>query len=96
VTVAINFPDEEAGVRKHLERSTPPRATSSSADDQYALMKAVDPEWNGAVPYSMIIAPAARCCTRRRSARHPEGAPGHPRELPRRRLRRQNAYWNGE
>jgi thiol-disulfide isomerase/thioredoxin len=58
VTVAINFPDEEAGVRKHLlEHHASTRNLLFGATDQYALMKAVDPEWNGAVPYSMIIAP---------------------------------------
>jgi peroxiredoxin len=58
VTVAINFPDEEAGVRKHLaEHHASTRNLLFGTTDQYALMKAVDPEWNGAVPYSMIIAP---------------------------------------
>ena len=61
VTVAINFPDEEAGVRKHLERQhASTRNLIFGGTDQYELMKAVDPEWNGAVPYSMIIAPGGR------------------------------------
>jgi thiol-disulfide isomerase/thioredoxin len=61
VTVAINFPDEEAGVRKHLlEHHASTRNLLFGTTDQYALMKAVDPEWNGAVPYSMIIAPGGK------------------------------------
>jgi thiol-disulfide isomerase/thioredoxin len=61
VTVAINFPDEEAGVRKHLlEHHASTRNLLFGTTDPYALMKAVDPEWNGAVPYSMIIAPGGK------------------------------------
>jgi thiol-disulfide isomerase/thioredoxin len=61
VTVAINFPDEEAGVRKHLERQHASSRNLIFGDtDPYALMKAVDPEWNGAVPYSLIVAPGGK------------------------------------
>jgi thiol-disulfide isomerase/thioredoxin len=61
VTVAINFPDEEAGVRKFLDEQ---QATTKNllfgTTDPYELMKVVDPDWNGAVPYSMIVAPGGR------------------------------------
>ena len=61
VTVAINFPDEEAGVRKFLEAQ---HATTKNllfgTTDPYALMKVVDPDWNGSVPYSMVIAPGGK------------------------------------
>jgi thiol-disulfide isomerase/thioredoxin len=61
VTVAINFPDEESGVRKHLDAlHASTRNLIFGGTDQYALMKAVDPEWNGAVPYSLIIAPGGK------------------------------------
>lgn len=26
-------------------------------DDKYALIEAIDPEWNGALPYTMLIEP---------------------------------------
>ncbi len=58
VTVAINFPDEEPGVRKFLDEQ---HATTKNllfgTTDPYELMKIVDPDWNGGVPYSMVIAP---------------------------------------
>jgi peroxiredoxin len=61
VTVAINFPDEEAGVRKFLEAQ---HATTKNllfgTTDPYALMKVVDPDWNGSVPYSMVVAPGGK------------------------------------
>ena len=28
--------------------------------DPYELIKAFDPEWNGGVPYSMVIAPGGK------------------------------------
>jgi len=98
VTVAINFPDEEAGVRKHLERQhATTRNLIFAGTDQYALMKAVDPEWNGAVPYSMIIAPGGKVLYQ---------ATGPLDILKARRTILasfpdddyvgQNAYWNGE
>ena len=61
VTVAINFPDEEAGVRKFLDEQ---HATTKNllfgTTDPYELMKVVDPDWNGSVPYSMIVAPGGK------------------------------------
>jgi peroxiredoxin len=61
VTVAINFPDEEAGVRKFLEaQHATTRNLLFGATDPYALMKVVDPDWNGSVPYSMVIAPGGK------------------------------------
>ena len=34
-------------------------ATTGSSDP-YALMKVVDPDWNGSVPYSMVVAPGGK------------------------------------
>lgn len=98
VTVAINFPDEEAGVRKHLERyQASTRNLIFGETDQYALMKAVDPDWNGAVPYSMIIAPGGAVLYRGvgpldiLKARRTILA-----SFPDDDYVGQNAYWNGE
>jgi peroxiredoxin len=58
VTVSINYPDEQAGVLAALQKQ---HATSHnlllSSTDIYALMAAFDPEWNAAVPYTMLIRP---------------------------------------
>jgi thiol-disulfide isomerase/thioredoxin len=61
VTVSINYPDEEKAVRKFLESSmAASRNYISGTMDPYELMRAFDPEWNGGVPYSMIIAPGGK------------------------------------
>jgi len=58
VTVSINYPDEEKGVRRFLEsQHASSRNLLSNTMDPYELMKAFDPEWNGSVPYSMAIGP---------------------------------------
>jgi peroxiredoxin len=58
VTVSANQPDEKAGVLKMLEKW---HATSKnylfSSDDTAAMQKAFDPEWESAVPYTVLIAP---------------------------------------
>ncbi len=58
VTVSINYPDEQAGVLAALQKQ---HATSQNlllgSTDIYGLMAAFDPEWNAAVPYSMLIRP---------------------------------------
>ncbi len=61
VTVSINYPDEEKGVRKFLEgQHASSRNLLSATMDPYELIKAFDPEWNGGVPYSMVIAPGGK------------------------------------
>jgi peroxiredoxin len=58
VTVSINYPDEEKGVRRFLEaQHASSRNLLSATMDPYELMKAFDPAWNGAVPYSVVIGP---------------------------------------
>jgi peroxiredoxin len=61
VTVSINYPDEEAAVRRFLERQhASSRNLLSGTMDPYELMKAFDPDWGGGVPYSMVIAPGGQ------------------------------------
>lgn len=58
VTVSGNYPDEKKGVLAALEQE---HATSINllfgSTDIYAMMAAFDPEWNAAVPYTMLIKP---------------------------------------
>jgi peroxiredoxin len=58
VTISLNYPDEEKGVRRFLESQ---RASStnylSASMDPYEIVRAFDPEWDGSVPYSMLIGP---------------------------------------
>ena len=61
VTVSINYPDEDKAVRKFLETNlAASRNYISGTMDPYELMQAFDPEWNGGVPYSMLIAPGGK------------------------------------
>ncbi len=58
VTVAANMPDEKESVLKMLEMM---HATSRNllfaSDDTSALQAAFDPEWQSAVPYTVLLAP---------------------------------------
>src|SRR6185369_2262458 len=58
VTVSINYPDERAGV---LSALTKQHATSKNlmlgSTDIYSLIAAFDPQWNAAVPYTVLIKP---------------------------------------
>ncbi len=61
VTVSINYPDEEPAVRRFLEtQHASSRNLLSATMDPYELMKAFDPDWSGAVPYSIVIAPGGQ------------------------------------
>ncbi len=61
VTVSINYPDEEKGVRRFLEsQHASSRNLLSGSMDPYEIMRAFDPEWNGGVPYTMVIAPGGK------------------------------------
>lgn len=58
VTVSANFPDEEKGVRRFLEQQhASTRNLLFSSTDTYEEMAAFDPDWNAAVPYTMLIGP---------------------------------------
>jgi peroxiredoxin len=58
VTVSINYPDEEKGVRRFLDaQHASTKNLLFSTMDPYEGMKAFDPEWDGAVPYTALIAP---------------------------------------
>jgi peroxiredoxin len=58
VTVAANYPDEKKEVLAFLGKQ---QASSKNllfgTTDKYKLMEAFDPEWSGALPYTMLIAP---------------------------------------
>jgi peroxiredoxin len=72
VTVSINYPDEQSGVFSALQKQ---HATSRNfllgSTDIYALMAAFDPEWNAAVPYTMLIRPDGEVVYKRQGAVDP-------------------------
>jgi thiol-disulfide isomerase/thioredoxin len=58
VTLAAQFPDEEAKVLSFLKKKhASTRNLIFGTTDKYALIEALDPEWNGALPHSLVIAP---------------------------------------
>lgn len=58
VTVSINYPDEEKGVRKFLEsQHASTRNLLFNSMDPYEEMKAFDPDWSAGVPYTVLIGP---------------------------------------
>jgi len=58
VTVSINYPDEKSGVLTALQKQ---HATSRNlvlgSTNIYDLLAAFDPEWNAAVPYTLLVRP---------------------------------------
>ncbi len=61
VTVSTNAPDEKQGVLKFLQRK---HATSRNllfaSDDAEVLQKAFDPNWQSAMPYTVLLAPGGK------------------------------------
>jgi hypothetical protein len=58
VTVSINYPDEQPGVLKVLsEEYATNRNHILASTDIYPQLAAFDPDWNAAVPYTLLIAP---------------------------------------
>ena len=61
VTVSINSVDEERSVRAFLEtHRVRGRHLLNALMTPSELMKAFDPEWTGAVPYSIVLSPEGR------------------------------------
>jgi peroxiredoxin len=61
VTVSINYPDEEKGVRHFLDsQHASTRNLLFSSMDPYEEMHAFDPDWSAGVPYTVLIGPDGR------------------------------------
>ena len=98
ITVSINYPDEEKGVRRFLDsQHASSRNFLSASMDPYELIKAFDPEWNGGVPYSMLIAPGGRVLMKTSGVINPlETRRAILASFPDDDYVGQNAYWNQE
>jgi thiol-disulfide isomerase/thioredoxin len=58
VTVAAEHPDQTAKVKAFLEKHRASTVNLIFGDaDKYKLLDAFDPEWNGALPYTLVIGP---------------------------------------
>lgn len=72
VTVSINYPDEKDGV---ISRLTNLHATTKNyllgSTDIYDLLAAFDPQWNAAVPYTMLIKPGGEVVYKKQAVINP-------------------------
>jgi peroxiredoxin len=58
VSVSVNRPDEQANVLEFLKKNQAScKNLIFASADREKLMDAFDPEWQGAVPYTLLIAP---------------------------------------
>jgi thiol-disulfide isomerase/thioredoxin len=58
VTVAAEFPDQQAKVLKFLQQHhAGNRNLIFGETDKYKLMAALDPEWTGALPHTLVVGP---------------------------------------
>jgi hypothetical protein len=61
VTVAVNYPDEEKAVRTFLEtQKASARNLMPASMDPSEIVQALDKDWNGGVPHTMVIAPGGK------------------------------------
>jgi len=69
VTVAAQFPDERSKVLAFLERhQASTRNLLFGETDKYKMIEAFDPEWNGALPYTVVIGPDGKILYRESGA----------------------------
>lgn len=58
ITISSDVPDEEERVRAFLKKHEASMQNYLfDSEDSYALIEAVDPEWAGALPYTVLVAP---------------------------------------
>ncbi|AHM59964.1 alkyl hydroperoxide reductase [Flammeovirgaceae bacterium 311] len=59
ITVSADKPDKKDKVLKFLNDKNAAATTNYlfSEDDKYALIEAIDPDWQGALPYTILIKP---------------------------------------
>jgi peroxiredoxin len=56
VTIAAQFPDEQPKVLKFLQQHhASSRNLIFGSKDKYAMIEALDPEWTGALPYTLLV-----------------------------------------
>lgn len=58
VSLSTDKPDQADKALKFLEKTHSPVPNYHfSGEDVYELIEAIDPEWNGAIPYTVLVAP---------------------------------------
>lgn len=61
VSLSADSPDARDDVLKFLtSKSSAVRNFQFHSDDQYALIEAIDPKWNGALPFTILVEPGGK------------------------------------
>lgn len=69
ITIAAQFPDEQARVEAFLKKhQASTRNLIYGTTDKYAMIEAIDPEWNGALPHTLLVAPDGKVLYRQTGA----------------------------
>ncbi len=69
VTVSTDFPDNKESALKFLRgQQASTRNVILDSDDSYALIEALDKEWPGAIPYTILVAPGGKVLYRSQGA----------------------------
>jgi thiol-disulfide isomerase/thioredoxin len=72
VTISANAADEQQYVREFLERHhASMRNVQFSGENTYDLVEAVDPEWRGPLPYTLLVKPGGEIVYRHTGAIDP-------------------------
>ncbi len=72
VTVAANFPDENIEVLAFLtKQQSSGKNLIFGTTEKYKLMEAFDPDWNNALPYTMLISPTGEVLYKQQGAIDP-------------------------
>jgi thiol-disulfide isomerase/thioredoxin len=69
VTVAAQYPDEKDKVLKFLQQHhASTRNLYFGDNDKYPLLEALDPDWSGALPHTILVAPDGKIIHRQTGA----------------------------
>lgn len=72
VSLSADSPDAQEDVLKFLtSKNSAVRNFQFHSDDQYALIEAIDPEWNGALPFTVLVEPGGKVVYRQEGAINP-------------------------
>nr|WKN36041.1 redoxin domain-containing protein [Tunicatimonas sp. TK19036] len=61
ISISADRPEQEDKVKQFLEKqNSSVKNYIFSKDDKYALIEAIDPEWEGALPYTILVEPGGQ------------------------------------
>ncbi|MEQ9442722.1 MAG: redoxin domain-containing protein [Cyclobacteriaceae bacterium] len=61
ISISADRPEQEGKVKQFLEKqNSSVKNYIFTKDDKYALIEAIDPEWEGALPYTILVEPRGK------------------------------------